>query len=79
MAWVLKTTGEVPEGYGDIEWDETIHVDEHDIWNAGNEAFDAGRSKVTNPWPENSYAWCAWEDGWDDGDMNGVAKFAEDE
>ncbi len=79
MAWVFKSTGEVPTNYPDCGWDEVLLIDEHDIWNEGNDACAAGKGLDTNPWPVDSYAYDVWSDGWNDWDMNELGNMPEDE
>jgi hypothetical protein len=64
MAYVDPKTGEPDDN------DDPTLIDEHDIYNEGYDASEAGKDKFANPWPEDSYASGVWEDGWEDYDMN---------
>jgi hypothetical protein len=68
MAYVSKQTGNVVDK--PFESDSNKVIDEHEIYDQGYAAREAGNPVTTNPWPLGSYASDVWSDGWDDYDMN---------
>jgi hypothetical protein len=64
MAYVHPEDGEV------VDRETPGAIDEHDIYDQGYDACEAGEDEDTNPWPVDSYAGMVWSDGWADYDMN---------